>query len=70
MPTPAKTASVPASPLMTTDEVADYTRLSVETLRYFRQREEGPRWAKLGRRVFYRRQDVDAWIAASLTTTR
>jgi excisionase family DNA binding protein len=58
------------SPLMTTEEVADYTRLSVETLRYFRQREEGPAWVKLGRRVFYRRSDVDAWIEASLVTTR
>lgn len=67
---PAKSPATPPSPLLTTEEAADYTRLSVETLRYFRQREEGPRWAKLGRRVFYRRQDVDAWIEASLTTTR
>src|SRR4051794_28271149 len=44
------------SPLMTTAEVADYTRLSVETLRYFRQRDEGPPFAKLGRRVMYRRR--------------
>lgn len=51
---------------MTTDEAADYVRLSAETLRYFRQRNEGPRWAKLGRRVMYRQQDIDAWIEASL----
>jgi len=54
---------------MTTAEVACYTRLSEETLRYFRQRDEGPRFAKLGRRVFYRRQDVDAWIESSVVMT-
>jgi excisionase family DNA binding protein len=61
---------VPASPLMTTEEAAEYTRLSTETLRYFRQRDEGPRFAKLGRRVFYRRQDVDAWIESSVVMTQ
>ena len=58
------------SPLMTTAEVANYTRLSVETLRYFRQRDEGPPFAKLGRRVMYRRRDVDAWIESSIVITR
>jgi excisionase family DNA binding protein len=61
---------VTASPLMTTEEVAAYVRLSAETLRYFRQRDEGPRFAKLGRRVFYRRQDVDAWIESSVVMTQ
>lgn len=55
-----------ASPLMTTEEVAQYVRLSVETLRYFRQRDQGPRFARLGRRVMYRRQDVDNWIEAAV----
>jgi predicted DNA-binding transcriptional regulator AlpA len=58
------------SPLMTAAEVANYTRLSVETLRYFRQRDEGPPFAKLGRRVMYRRLDVDAWIESSVVITR
>jgi hypothetical protein len=28
----------------------------------------GPTYAKLGRKVFYRRADVDAWIEANLRT--
>lgn len=55
-----------SSPLMTTAEVGEFTRLSVETLRYFRQLGEGPPYAKLGRRVMYRRADVEAWIEAAV----
>ena len=58
------------SPLMTTAEVANYTRLSVETLRYFRQRDEGPPFANFWRRVMYRRLDVDAWIESSVVPNR
>lgn len=46
------------------------TRLSVETLRYFRQRGEGPPYAKLGRRVFYRASDVEAWVSAAMQMPR
>jgi excisionase family DNA binding protein len=48
--------------LMTTAEVAELTRVSPETLRYYRWRKEGPRSFKLGRKVLYERRDVLAWI--------
>lgn len=49
---------------MTTEEVADLTRLPPETLRYYRHLgDRGPRSFKLGgRRVLYERGDVLAWI--------
>lgn len=50
--------------LLTTAEVAEMTRLSPETLRYYRWRDrgEGPRGARVGRKVLYKESDVIAWI--------
>lgn len=49
-------------PLMTVEEVAEYTRLSPATVRWLRHARRGPVASVLGRRVLYRRSDVDAWI--------
>lgn len=52
-----------ADKLLTVSEVAEMTRLSAATLRYFRHEgTKGPKSAKLGRRVVYRESDVVAWI--------
>lgn len=52
-----------AERLLTVSEVAEMTRLSAATLRYFRHEgTKGPKSAKLGRRVVYRESDVVAWI--------
>lgn len=52
-----------ADKLLTVSEVAELTRLSEATLRYFRHEgTKGPKSAKLGRRVVYRESDVLAWI--------
>jgi excisionase family DNA binding protein len=51
-------------PLLTIEEAADQVRLSVETLRYLRKENRGPKSGKLGRRVFYRQSDLDAWVNA------
>jgi len=49
--------------LMREPEVEAMTGISAGTLRWWRARgDSGPRWAKLGRRVVYRRSDVEAWI--------
>ena len=53
------------SDLMTTQETSEFTRVPVETLRYWRWRGEGPPSFKLGRRVMYQRTDVAAWIEAA-----
>lgn len=48
--------------LMTMDEVAELTRIPANTLRFYRHKGTGPKSAKIGGRVMYRRADVDAWI--------
>ena len=48
---------------LTTDELAEALRTSVETVRYWRHVGKGPRSFKVGRRVLYDRRDVDAWIS-------
>lgn len=48
--------------LMRPAEVAEMTGIPSGTLAYWRHVGSGPRWAKLGRRVCYRRADVEKWI--------
>nr|WP_257720753.1 helix-turn-helix domain-containing protein [Mycobacterium sp. JS623] len=49
--------------MLTVTDVAAMTRLSVGTLRYWRHiGSGGPPSIKLGRRVLYRRSEVDAWL--------
>ena len=52
---------------LTTAEVPELTGIPVGTLRYWRHRSrgEGPKSFCLGRRVTYKRSDIDAWIAAN-----
>ncbi len=47
---------------MTTDEVAELTRTPTETVRYWRSIGKGPKSFKVGRRVLYAIEDVQAWI--------
>jgi hypothetical protein len=48
--------------LLLLPEVAEITRRSIDTLRWLRHRGEGPRGHRSGRRVYYRRHDVMAWL--------
>lgn len=48
--------------LLTLVEAAALLRTPVATLRYWRHRGIGPDGFRLGRRVFYRREDLDRWI--------
>lgn len=50
---------------LTTAEVATTLRAPVETVRYWRHIKKGPRSFKVGRRVLYAREDVEAFIAAA-----
>lgn len=52
-----------AAELLTLDEAAALLRTPVATLRYWRHLGVGPDGFRLGRRVVYRRQDVDRWVA-------
>jgi len=50
---------------LTINEVAVAYKIPLATLRYWRARGEGPRSFRLGRRVFYRKQDCEAWVDAA-----
>lgn len=54
----------PNSELLTTAEVSAMTRIAVATLRYWRHAGgvAGPPSVKLGRRVMYRREEVEKWL--------
>lgn len=66
---PPKVALQPVSPALlesgafTTPVAAEYLGLSPATLETMRSRGGGPPFVKLGRRVVYRQQDLDAWVA-------
>lgn len=48
--------------LMKPAEVAEEIRSTSSTLAYWRHMGKGPKYAKVGRRVVYRRADVEAWM--------
>jgi excisionase family DNA binding protein len=54
----------PASELLTIAEAAELLRAPVATLRYWRHLGTGPHSFRLGRRVVYRRDDLQSWIDA------
>ena len=57
------------SDLLYTEEVAALTRKSVATIRWLQHTRRGPKCGKLGRRVVYRRADVETWIASAFEVT-
>lgn len=48
---------------LTSEELAETCRTSVETVRYWRHIGKGPKSFKVGRRVLYALDDVEAWLA-------
>ena len=55
----------PPCAYLTQDEVAALLRLSARTLERHRLAGTGPQYTKLGRRVVYKREAIDAWAAAN-----
>lgn len=51
--------------ILYTEEVAALARKPVPTIRWLKATGGGPKWGKLGRRVIYRRADVEQWIEAA-----
>lgn len=47
-----------------------YPFLSTGTLANMRCRKEGPRYFKLGRKIIYKRSDLERWIASAPVLTR
>lgn len=59
---------LPSSPLYDENEAADYLRISRTTLIRLRQDGvDGLRYTRVGNRVFYTREQLDAYIAACNT---
>ena len=50
---------------LTTAEVSEIARIPAESLRWMRHVGKGPKSFKLGRRVLYAVEDVEAWIEAA-----
>lgn len=50
--------------LLTTEEVADWLQVSVDTVKWWRARKRGPRSIAVGKHRRYRRADVEAWLNA------
>ncbi len=46
----------------TTDEAAGYINLAASTLTKKRLYGDGPTYFKIGRRVIYKREDLDVWL--------
>lgn len=61
--------SIETHQIMTMAEVAEITRIPVNTLRFYRHKGTGPKSGKIGGRIMYRRADVDAWIEEQFATT-
>lgn len=55
----------PQRKVMKTREAATYIGSSASTLEKLRLTGGGPPFAKIGRRVVYRIEDLDAWLAAN-----
>lgn len=68
-PTSSTSTETPATiGLMTDAQTATYLGLSPRTLVNWRARKKGPRPAlRIGRAVYYRRADVDAWLEEQAT---
>jgi excisionase family DNA binding protein len=55
---------------MTVEEVADYLAVPVRTVYRWRLTGTGPRGARVGRFVRYRKGDVEAWVERQLQEER
>ena len=54
---------------LVTAEVAELVRAPIETVRYWRHVGKGPKSFKVGRRVLYAIEDVEAWIEQAKANT-
>ncbi len=50
--------------LLRITEVSERIGISVETLRYWRKHQKGPKAARVGNHLIYRAADVETWVNA------
>ncbi len=48
--------------LLNTEEAAESLRMSAITLHRWRKAGKGPPYIEMGRKVYYRRVDLDRWV--------
>jgi transposase-like protein len=58
------------SEYLSTAQVANEYALNPGTLRYWRHTDQGPASFALGKRVVYRRSEIERWIAEQEQATR
>jgi len=56
--------------LFSEDDLAEVLDVKPPTLATWRAEEKGPDYVKLGKSVFYRKQDVLEWINANVVLTK
>ncbi|WP_255801418.1 helix-turn-helix transcriptional regulator [Mycobacteroides abscessus] len=56
--------------LVTVGQVSTLTGIPVGTLRYWRHANQGPTSFSLGKRVLYRKSEVERWISEQEKATR
>lgn len=69
MPRPAKVPTPPPAGYLWTPDAARKIGLSVKTLWNYRHRGIGPQPKKIGRKLAYSIEELDAWLAAELDGT-
>jgi predicted DNA-binding transcriptional regulator AlpA len=55
--------------LLTEIELSPLLRIKVKTLQQWRQLKRGPRFVRIGRRVFYQRSEIERFIAKNIVQT-
>ncbi|MFB6724945.1 helix-turn-helix domain-containing protein [Kribbella sp. NPDC056345] len=56
------------SSVLTPQEAADYLKVGCSTMKRWRLRGEGPRYAKVGKAVRYREVDLDEYVKGQLVS--
>ena len=69
MGTTATALAAEVAARMATADAAAFLGLSTSTLEKMRSEGRGPRYVKLGGRVFYRRADLDAYVQSAVVET-
>ncbi len=63
------TRSILSGELLNEHQASQYLNVSVRSLQAWRLRGGGPKYAKLGRSVRYRRTDLDHYVVENLTSS-
>lgn len=66
---PTESPAAQVADRLTAPQAATYLGVAVATLARHRSEGRGPRYLRLGNRIFYRRRDLDAYLEACVRET-